>query len=352
MSFKQIMDGYIDECLEEGVLPDASTVIQEVDVAGQQQGPRDGEHPGKFAAGPPGAGTQASFKDHDAPPTGWNAPGRRIPPARFSEQNRATPPARFTNAARMSGAANEDEEVLDAVFADLEALEDSDGLGFSVEEGGDLAGLLDSEIEEAVVARGMGAVSRKAPEMVGKWAKRYGRNWKKSPVRMSITPGIAGAGGAGYYRSKEKKAAERGDKAAVAKYARRRKIATAAASIPLAAISAKAGIAAAKHARKGRALTKEIAGKKAPKVTKDMSRTAKRAVKKDARSINKLRDTRAGHAMMATGAGATAAALGTHTAKRVGKKWERGDEASAARLKSSTKRRRAIAARRQAAKRS
>jgi hypothetical protein len=393
MSFRKLIDGYIDECLEEGVLPDASTIIQEVDVAGQQGGPRDGGNPGRFSAGPPGAGSQASFQDHEAPPTFASASQRHIPAAMFRNQNSAVPPARFGSAARVEA---EQEAILGAVFDDLDALDDieemsaaeldkalhrkvggkrtqrilgrkmpghgskvdrvlhkklkgkrpylesrgdSSRLGFTLEE----ASNADLLALDEVIARGLGAAARAVPRLVGKGAKGSAKFVAKHPIITSLQAGSAGAGASGYYKSKERKAAARGDTKAMAKYGKRRKVATAVALAPLVGLGGAAGKSAVKHAGKAVAAGRKVKAANRLARLKKFQGASAAGAKKVARAAG---DRRLGHAVMATGAAATVGGLGAATPKLMAKGTAKHDKRAKAELKAGRRRRRALKARR------
>jgi len=120
MSYKVMLDEYIEFALVEGVQPDVDIILEDVEVPACA-GPSWTPSTGPVAKGPgiSGATAQASFQDSDAPPTFPGASGHNIPAAMFRTQPTSAPPAMFGGAARMRNPTHE-EELLGAVLADLE----------------------------------------------------------------------------------------------------------------------------------------------------------------------------------------------------------------------------------------
>jgi len=117
MSFREKVDGHIEETLMEGVLPDVDDVL-EMEVPGQQRGPqKSGDEGGPKSA----RAREATFTDHTAPPSfGGASRGKKFPCPPFSNANRSIPPAKFGGAAKLK------EEAVQAVLADLEAMQDAE----------------------------------------------------------------------------------------------------------------------------------------------------------------------------------------------------------------------------------
>lgn len=116
MSFREKLNEHIDETLAEGVLPDPDLVV-EMEVPNQKPGP---QHSGD--EGGPKSSKAKSFPwtGTDRPPKFRSHPNV-IPPAKFRDQNKQYPPAKFGGAATGMS-----EDVLAAVIADLETLQDAD----------------------------------------------------------------------------------------------------------------------------------------------------------------------------------------------------------------------------------
>jgi hypothetical protein len=117
MSFREKVDEHIEETLMEGVLPDVDDVL-EIEVPNQKSGPQasgDGGGPKSARA------REATFTDHTAPPNfGGASRDKKFPCPPFSNANRSIPPAKFGGAAKIK------EEAIQAVLADLEAMQDAE----------------------------------------------------------------------------------------------------------------------------------------------------------------------------------------------------------------------------------
>jgi len=125
MSFFEDVDQHIEYMLSEGVLPDSDEIL-EMEVWGQQAGPQSsGPEGGPVSA--PGAVFPWGGNLRAAEAFRGASFGTVIPPAMFQSQPAAIPPAMFPGA--FGGAVAESgidpEDVIDAVLADLEAMQDS-----------------------------------------------------------------------------------------------------------------------------------------------------------------------------------------------------------------------------------
>ena len=128
MSFGKKVDEHIDAMLAEGVLPDVEDII-EMEVPGQCAGPQaSGDEGGPKS--PPSASFPWMGNNWAAKFFGGASTGRNdtAPATNFSNENRAYPPAMFSGAS--SGGLGEEgdvdpEQVIAAVLADLETIQDS-----------------------------------------------------------------------------------------------------------------------------------------------------------------------------------------------------------------------------------
>jgi len=117
MDFRDKVNKHIEETLMEGVLPDVDDIL-EIEVPNQKPGPqRSGDEGGPKSA----RAAEATFTDHVAPPNFAGASqGKKFPCPPFSNANRSIPPAKFGSAAKIR------EEAIQAVLADLEAIQDEE----------------------------------------------------------------------------------------------------------------------------------------------------------------------------------------------------------------------------------
>jgi len=122
MSFVDKVDEHIDYMLNEGVLPDVDDIM-EMDVWGQQAGPQASGPEGGPVSPPSQVFPWVGNLDK-APPFPGASMGTAIPPAMFSSQPNNIPPAMFSGAfgGKVAASEDEDDEVIAAVLADLEAL--------------------------------------------------------------------------------------------------------------------------------------------------------------------------------------------------------------------------------------
>lgn len=135
MSFKEKVDEHITQMLNEGVLPDSGEIVEmevgprlhDMTVPGQQPGPQHSGDEGGPKSAP--AATFPWLGKHRAADLFKGASmNKKFPCPPFSNQNRQHPPAMFSGAAT-EVKENDDidrEAVLNAVLADLSALNDSD----------------------------------------------------------------------------------------------------------------------------------------------------------------------------------------------------------------------------------
>lgn len=135
MSFKEKVDEHIEQMLNEGVLPDSGEIVEmevgprlhNMQVPGQQAGPQhSGDEGGPKSA--PGAVFPWLGKLRAADRFPGACMGRDYTAPPFSNQNRQIPPAMFSGAATEMKENDEidREAVLNAVLADLSALNDTD----------------------------------------------------------------------------------------------------------------------------------------------------------------------------------------------------------------------------------
>lgn len=120
MNFFETVDDHINTTLSEGILPDADVII-EMEVPGQQAGPQaSGDEGGPKS---PAAATFPWMGQETPPKTFPGAcKGKEYPAPLFSQQNKQYPPAKFGGASKIS----EDDEVVAAVLADLEAMQSNE----------------------------------------------------------------------------------------------------------------------------------------------------------------------------------------------------------------------------------
>lgn len=172
MSFKRVIDSYLDECLHKGVLGSSSELLQEVDVAGQQMGPRSGGPEG----GPVNPKTPEVVPGGTTPKVPMPARfksachGRSYPPALFAgASKRAVPPARFRSASQL-----EAEDAIEDILQDMETVRDS--------------------LEEGKSGQRWGQVARSAGSSARRFARRIAGRNKLVTGTVAGTAGLYGAG--------------------------------------------------------------------------------------------------------------------------------------------------------------